>query len=150
MKYLILITFTLFTFTGIHAQEGRRERIKSLKIAYLTERLELTPEEAQKFWPIYNTHEEAIYDLKVVEMGKLKRKLNREGMASLTDAEAEKIIDEFQQLEREIFEKEQKFIADLRIFMNPRKVVYLGVLEENFRRELLRKYQNRRDGNNRK
>lgn len=148
MKHLILIAVTLFTLSGIQAQEGRRERIKSLKIAYLTERLELSPEEAQKFWPIYNSHEEAVYQLRVLEMGKLKNRLNREGMRSVTDAEAEKIIDRFLNLEKQIFDLEQNFIRDLQVFMSPRKVVYLGVLEEKFRRELLRKYQHKRNGNN--
>ncbi|MBL7473118.1 hypothetical protein [Robertkochia sediminum] len=150
MKNIILIAVTLLTFTGLQAQEGRRERIKSLKIAYLTENLELTPEEAQKFWPVYNTHEEAIYKLRVVEMGALKRNLGSDGLRSITDAEAKNIIDAYQDLEKRIFTLEQGFINDLRTILSPRKVVYLQVLEEKFRRELLRKYQQKRSGNRRK
>lgn len=149
MKHLILIAITLLTFAGAQGQEGRRERIKSLKIAYLTERLELSAEEAQQFWPIYNEHEAAIYNLRVAEMGKIKQRLNRDGMNSLTDAEAEKMLNQYQEIERRIFELERKFVKDLRAFMTPKRVLYLGVLEEKFRRELLRKYQNKRDDNRR-
>ena len=42
------------------AQEGRAERLKSLRIALITEALELTPEEAQTFWPVYNAREAAL------------------------------------------------------------------------------------------
>jgi hypothetical protein len=31
-------------------------RLEALKIAYLTKKLNLTPEEAQRFWPIYNNY----------------------------------------------------------------------------------------------
>ncbi len=42
------------------AQEERAERLKSLRIALITEALELTPEEAQTFWPVYNAREAAL------------------------------------------------------------------------------------------
>ena len=35
-------------------RQGARDRIQSEHIAYLTSELELTPEEAEKFWPVYN------------------------------------------------------------------------------------------------
>jgi len=36
--------------------DQRGGRIEALKIAYLTKKLTLSPEEAQKFWPIYNNY----------------------------------------------------------------------------------------------
>lgn len=35
-------------------RQSARDRIQSEHIAYLTSELELTPEEAEKFWPVYN------------------------------------------------------------------------------------------------
>ncbi len=35
-----------------------KDKIKSLKIAFITERLDLSTKEAQTFWPIYNEYEE--------------------------------------------------------------------------------------------
>jgi hypothetical protein len=37
-------------------QKGNGSRIEALKIAYLTKKLNLSTEEAQKFWPIYNEY----------------------------------------------------------------------------------------------
>lgn len=63
---LVLILFT-GSFTLLKAQdtrqdikEGRSERIQSLKIAFITQKLELTADEAQKFWPVYNRYETEI------------------------------------------------------------------------------------------
>ena len=62
---LVLILFT-GSLTLIKAQdrqdlkEGRSEKIQSLKIAFITQKLELTSDEAQKFWPVYNRYETEI------------------------------------------------------------------------------------------
>jgi hypothetical protein len=58
MKRFLLIGSLVFTFlTGV-AQNGNR--IEVLKIAYITKRLDLSPEEAEKFWPIYNQYAEEL------------------------------------------------------------------------------------------
>ena len=53
----LLTGSTLWSF----AQDGQEkpnkgERVEALKIAYLTKKLNLSAEEAQKFWPIYNKY----------------------------------------------------------------------------------------------
>lgn len=60
--YLTLLS-VLFVFAGAFAQEGDQQppekkikEIEALKVAFITKELELTPEEAQKFWPIYNQY----------------------------------------------------------------------------------------------
>lgn len=54
MKRLLLLSFFVCTvLTGI-SQDGHR--LEALKIAYITKNLDLSPEEAQKFWPIYNLY----------------------------------------------------------------------------------------------
>ena len=54
MKRLLLLTGFVFTFLIGVAQNGNR--LEALKIAYITKKLDLSPEEAQKFWPIYNQY----------------------------------------------------------------------------------------------
>lgn len=39
------------------AHQERMQKIRNAKIAYLTEKLNLNPEQAQKFWPVYNQYE---------------------------------------------------------------------------------------------
>jgi CRISPR/Cas system Type II protein with McrA/HNH and RuvC-like nuclease domain len=54
MKRLLLLTGFVFSILIGHTQNG--SRLVALKIAYITKRLDLSPEEAQKFWPIYNQY----------------------------------------------------------------------------------------------
>jgi hypothetical protein len=54
MKRVLLIS-TLF-LAGFYVQAQSGSRIETLKIAYITNKLNLSSEEAQKFWPIYNNY----------------------------------------------------------------------------------------------
>jgi len=68
MKKYLLILFTLFNFSLAHAQNGngqRIEKIQALKIAFITQRLDLTPAEAEKFWPIYNDYEHELNNIRL-------------------------------------------------------------------------------------
>jgi Skp family chaperone for outer membrane proteins len=58
MKRFLLLTCFAFTILMGAAQNGNR--LQALKIAYITKRLDLSPEEAQKFWPIYNQYAEEL------------------------------------------------------------------------------------------
>ena len=64
-NYISILAFLIFA-SGITAQEnrgvkrdGKRKqrsdsRIEAKKVAYITEELDLSTEEAQRFWPLYN------------------------------------------------------------------------------------------------
>jgi Skp family chaperone for outer membrane proteins len=58
MKRFLLLVSLAFSFLIGVAQNGNR--LEALKIAYITKRLDLSPEEAQKFWPIYNQYAEEL------------------------------------------------------------------------------------------
>jgi hypothetical protein len=57
MKKIILIFILTFPML-VSAQDNvqRDNKLESLEIAYLTRELNLSPEEAQKFWPVYNKY----------------------------------------------------------------------------------------------
>ena len=59
-KYLLIFSFVLGGFTVAKAQEEqpgteaeRQQKLQALYVAYITDQLKLTPEEAQKFWPVH-------------------------------------------------------------------------------------------------
>jgi hypothetical protein len=64
-KYLLFILFSTGLLFRTLAQDGEGNapagnRLEALKIAYLTKKLDLSTEEAQRFWPIYNKYMEEI------------------------------------------------------------------------------------------
>ena len=70
-KILFIATIILGFLPVILAQDGEAEakneggRVEALKIAYLTKKLNLSPEEAQKFWPIYNKYSDEIRKVRI-------------------------------------------------------------------------------------
>ena len=63
-KYLLILTLLFGSFSMAFAQENqpadeqtKQERIKALYVAYVTQQLQLTPDEAQKFWPVHTQFE---------------------------------------------------------------------------------------------
>ena len=65
MKKIIFGTlFFLLLCTVSQAQGGNGGRLEAYKIAFLTNRLNLSPAEAQKFWPIYNRYTAEIKQVK--------------------------------------------------------------------------------------
>ena len=59
-KYLLLIITIFGSFSFVAAQNGRQEKIQALKVAFITQKLQLTPAEAEKFWPVYNQYDNEI------------------------------------------------------------------------------------------
>src|SRR5687767_1556002 len=65
--YLLIILLMTFGFNGITQKVrpgGRPETVEAIKIAYFTRKLNLTPEEAQKFWPVYNQYSDELRQLR--------------------------------------------------------------------------------------
>ena len=71
MKQFLLIAFlglglslNGFSQDGGDQEKGGGQRLEALKIAYLTKKLDLTTEEAQRFWPVYNKYTDEIHGIR--------------------------------------------------------------------------------------
>ena len=139
--------FCLFTSFVIYGQVGQgREKIKTLKVAFITERLSLTSEEAQVFWPIYNEHEKNTQRIRRKERLEIQSKLM--DMDLLTNAEANQLLDELIALEQEKQDLHIEFIDKISQVISPKKTLLLIKAEEDFKRRLLREMQQRRRAGN--
>ena len=58
--YLLLVLVSITAFVNaqedVIANEKKQQGIDALKVAFISKELELTPDEAQKFWPVYNQY----------------------------------------------------------------------------------------------
>ena len=101
MKRLIPILILLISFSGFAQRGGEiQEKIKAQKIAFITDKLELTSEEAQQFWPIYNEFEAKVEKIKSEDLRPLKREM-RQG--DVSDKRAGEILEKLLEAEMLIF-----------------------------------------------
>ncbi|GAB5399860.1 MAG: hypothetical protein Aureis2KO_14450 [Aureisphaera sp.] len=138
----ILFAIALFCSFGLMAQGG--ERIKALKTAHITSSLDLTPEEAQQFWPIYNAHEDKMESIRKEER-KAFRDLRANGIENLTDEQANKIIENGLRKKTLELQYTKELIEKLRNVLPPTKIVRLHRAEEQFKRMLLEKMKERKN-----
>jgi len=61
--YFILIFITITGLSKAQEEQPSEKKladIEALKVAFISKELDLTPEEAQKFWPVYNQYSKEI------------------------------------------------------------------------------------------
>jgi hypothetical protein len=111
--------------------------MESYQIAFITERLNLSTEEAQKFWPIYNQYREQTKKLR-------QENKNQKPVEDMSEAEAEQFIkNSFDHDAREL-ELRKEFFQKLRGVLPAKKIARLQGLEKEFKKELLERAKERR------
>ena len=148
MKNLLLILGVLVISTQAFSQpdpdemdDTRRNKIETLKRAYISEKLDLTISEAEKFWPVYNE-----FDAKKTALRKAMRQPNKklkEGTAG--EKETIALIEEVNQKRKEEIDLESQFLKDVMPILGARKVMKLTQLQKDFQRELMKKIKERRE-----
>ncbi|WP_068449950.1 hypothetical protein [Polaribacter atrinae] len=145
-KIITIICITLFCTLTLSAQDkqGSKEKIKALKISYLTEQLNLSPSEAEKFWPIYNTYSKEQYSLRNILRSEIKRAMIEGDINSVSEKEAEKLIALKLDTDQKIYESQNDFINNVKKVISYKKIVKLQLAEMEFGRKLMSKYKHRK------
>lgn len=137
-KYFIVAVLALFSLARTAAfahQEGDwQEKMRAERVAFLTTAMELTPAEAEKFWPVYNTMEAE----RRASFGKVMRayKALSDGVASgKTDKELEVLVNDYTTANKNSHSIEAKYTPQLIKILSVSKVAKLFVAEEEFRRQ---------------
>ena len=159
-KYLVVMAVLLFAAQamaqpgpggGPKMRERMKERIKTIKIWKLTEEVNLTSEQSEKFFPVYNEFQNNFmeHERKHFEM---MRELSE--LADLSDVADEKILEKMKILEasRDDFEKlHSKFQQDISSILSVRQQAKLMIFEEHFKRRIQETIDGiRREGRGRK
>lgn len=117
-------------------EESKRERLEALKVAHITQELQLTPDEAQKFWPIYNEMTEKMRAIRKEQRN--NRIEAKNGFDEMSDAEISAVIDREFQFEQEELNVKKEYNARFKKILPIRKVAKLHMAEKSFRKKLLR------------
>ena len=146
--FTILTALCFIAVTGTAAQPKNREdwkqKMMNEKIAFLTTELNITPEEGQVFWPVYNKVNQE-KDAAMRNVFKAYRNLAKATEEGVKGKELEKLLKEYlnaQQAQREVEEESaEKFMKVL----STEKTAKLYLAEERFRRRQIYKLNH---GNN--
>ena len=143
MNKIVTIALILFTLLS-YGQRGNREKIKSLKVAFITERLELTSKEAQQFWPIYNKFEDKRELLRKKERIEIRDKMQE--VSTLSETESANLLDKLISFKEEAEKLDASYVNEIKTVLSAKKALLLLSSEEEFKRELLKRYRQNRGG----
>lgn len=162
MRKTILIIAAIFSFafssfaatcqSGTDPQDRKwQDRVNAEKIAYLTTVMELTPKEAQSFWPLYN---KATKESEVA-MGAFMRayeELDRAVKQGKPANEISALVNKYVEAEKASRSIDAKYVPQYLKIISAEKVAKLFVGEEDFRRIQMRRFATGRNnqprGNN--
>lgn len=140
--YITILCLCFGIFLGFSQDKQGKEKIKKLKIAYFTENLNFTEEEAQQFWPIYNAYDDTNFELRIKGLSKIKHELKY--LEDMSEAEASEILNRLEAIEKQVHENNRNLIKKLRKFLSAKKIIMLKKAERDFNRKLMKGFRKRR------
>lgn len=122
-------------------REQKRENLEAMKVAFITQKLELTPEEAQVFWPIYNQYSEKLQELR--KKKRMESKSTKQNFDELSDKEVEQAVDNEMMYRQKELDIQKEYHAKFKSVLPIKKVAKLYTTEEQYKRVLLDKLKDK-------
>jgi len=142
-RFFLSATLLIFCTSYLAAQNVARERLDAYKIAFFTKRLNLTSHEAEKFWPVYNEFQVNKNKIQI-ERQELNRYFNQNEL-NMSDREMIEAGDKLVGLEVREAALAQEFHNKIKTVLSPVKVLRLYQAENQYRLQLLKELQERRE-----
>jgi len=152
MKAKVLIIALLLISSVSFAQRkmdpAMMEQIKTKKIAFITEKVGLTSQEAEKFWPVYNNYSARKSKLQIDRVSMIRYATQNE--ANMSEAELSSTADKLAQTFADEANLITTFSNDLKKALPPAKIIRLYHIENQYKQQLLRELNQRRQEQNKK
>jgi hypothetical protein len=134
-----LLTLTALAQEEVVRDPKAQEKIKAARIAFITERLGLTPEEAERFWPIYREFSSRRQELKT----QFENARRNADPAKSREEQEKKLIELNFQLKQQELDLEKEYSGRILNTISPQKLMALRQAEQDFRALVLKQLQQR-------
>ena len=133
MKHFKLHILFLLLLCVSYSYFAQSPKIDKARIQFITEKLNLEPAAAQKFWPVYNEYVDKLKSIRHE-----RRKLFQEYNYSNNPAEAEQFLKKYSQLETAEEQLKLEYIQKFKQIIGTVKTAHLIRAEEEFKLELVK------------
>ena len=133
MKQIFYTLLFIFSASSLVAQPEHKEieeRLESRRVAYITQELNLTVEEAQAFWPIYNAHRKEVKTL-------------REAHKMQSDDRAKRSLSDIFSHEEKDLELKKNYASQVVDIIGEERTIHLITSERRFRERMIRGIQSK-------
>lgn len=136
---IVVLSVLLMSSLLFAQHKPDKDKIKSLKVAFLTERLDMSSKEAQTFWPIYNEYEEKRDAMHEQKQDRVYRKMK--DVENLSEKEAGELIKQYLTFEENEEELDKNFTERVSKVISAKKTLLLLRSEYEFKKQLLKQYR---------
>jgi len=128
-------------------QSGRnpgsaQQKIESLKADYLNQQLKLSPDQAQRFWPLYRQYQQ---QMAALARQRRQNQLSRNQLNHPSDAQVDQSLDRDFKLQQQALQLREQYRQKFRQVIPSEKVMQFYKSEKDFNMKLVRELR-RRDG----
>jgi hypothetical protein len=138
----LIIAAIAISFSLVSAQNPNRERLDAYKIAFFTKRMNLTSQEAEKFWPVYNENQNQRNQIQT-EKQTLMRTFNQ-GESTMSDQQITELGNKYCEILVKESDLAVTFHKTLQDILPPAKIIRLYQAENQYRLQLLKELQDRK------
>jgi hypothetical protein len=142
MKKIVIFLFIILSIPSIRsaAQNSNLEKLNNYKIGFFTKKLNLTSQEAEKFWPVYNDYQSQKNQIQIEKM-KLNRNFNL-NESTLSDKQLEEMGDKYVDYLVQESTLAVTFHKKVKEVLPPVKVIRYYQAENQYKLQLLKELQN--------
>ena len=135
-RFILITALLNINFTFSQESKMSFERLKAIKMTFITEKIGLNENEEAFFWKIYNDYEKRIYERSTQKIRYVRKKYFKE-IDSISSLEAYKVINQMNNLEHLALELKEKRDLKLLDSLSPNKVLKVQHAEYRFKREMI-------------
>ncbi len=145
MRYTMICALLFCTLSAVAQDQEAMKKIESARIALITERLNLTPEQAEKFWPLYREYTQQRQSLRK-EFQSLRRDSEDR---QLTDEESKEVLQKGLNLKERQLELDKNYTDKLGTVITSNQILLLRKAEDDFKQMIIKRLENRKENRER-
>ena len=143
---LLLVTACSLTFAQDRARTPEDwEKLKAARIAFLSNRLQLDTETAQKFWPIFNEYEKEKESMADKYNDQKRDLVGQAGWRNMSDTNADKMLEIYLEQKQAELDLEKKYLTKFNQVLDNRQIWMVIRIDSDFRRSLMKRISDDRE-----
>tara|TARA_B100000925_G_C21896107_1_gene425041 strand:+ start:459 stop:908 length:450 start_codon:yes stop_codon:yes gene_type:complete len=145
-RFLFIVLILSLNFSYGQKDNMSFDRLKALKMTYITEKLGLNENQETFFWKIYNDYEDKIHEKSRKKIRTLRRKYFKE-LDTISNISAFQVINQINNLEHLAIKLKEERDIKLLDSLSPKKVLKVQVMEYRFNREMIYRIKKAKEEN---
>lgn len=134
-KYCYIFILLWIAFNSESQTNAKRDKIDQLRVAFINSKVDLSNQETQQFWPLYNELNDKLDNLKKTYRINFIKNFNAE---IISDKEAEALLTAEFILKQKELDLNKEYYEKYKKILPIKKIALIKMAENDFKKELIK------------